>query len=117
MIRRPPRATQSRSSAASDVYKRQLGNCGRCDFGNIAGQSDQTLSGLRIGSNYISGPFSNGPSSGIGFQAAFVRTMAFPASGHHGQMPQLPGTVVTTLEQSALADNAAADSRSHEDAG
>src|SRR5450756_3260758 len=24
MIRRPPRATQSRSSAASDVYKRQL---------------------------------------------------------------------------------------------
>src|SRR5450756_2970968 len=25
MIRRPPRSTQSRSSAASDVYKRQLG--------------------------------------------------------------------------------------------
>ena len=24
MIRRPPRSTQSRSSAASDVYKRQL---------------------------------------------------------------------------------------------
>ena len=24
MIRRPPRATQSRSSAASDVYKRQV---------------------------------------------------------------------------------------------
>src|SRR5680860_1861523 len=30
MIRRPPRSTQSRSSAASDVYKRQeLGNLGR----------------------------------------------------------------------------------------
>ena len=28
MIRRPPRATQSRSSAASDVYKRQLVYCG-----------------------------------------------------------------------------------------
>src|SRR5450756_2011824 len=25
MIRRPPRSTQSRSSAASDVYKRQMG--------------------------------------------------------------------------------------------
>src|SRR5450756_1596640 len=28
MIRRPPRSTQSRSSAASDVYKRQLGDIG-----------------------------------------------------------------------------------------
>ena len=27
MIRRPPRSTQSRSSAASDVYKRQNYNC------------------------------------------------------------------------------------------
>eukprot|EP00657_Telonema_sp_P-1_P007928 TRINITY_DN28320_c0_g1_i2.p1 TRINITY_DN28320_c0_g1~~TRINITY_DN28320_c0_g1_i2.p1 ORF type:complete len:119 (-),score=58.02 TRINITY_DN28320_c0_g1_i2:98-454(-) len=27
MIRRPPRSTQSRSSAASDVYKRQPHNC------------------------------------------------------------------------------------------
>src|SRR5450756_3101022 len=26
MIRRPPRSTQSRSSAASDVYKRQISN-------------------------------------------------------------------------------------------
>src|SRR5680860_1630524 len=30
MIRRPPRSTQSRSSAASDVYKRQ-GLCGAAD--------------------------------------------------------------------------------------
>src|SRR5680860_595109 len=29
MIRRPPRSTQSRSSAASDVYKRQLFDCGK----------------------------------------------------------------------------------------
>ena len=28
MIRRPPISTQSRSSAASDVYKRQVGNIG-----------------------------------------------------------------------------------------
>ena len=27
MIRRPPRSTQSRSSAASDVYKRQIQAC------------------------------------------------------------------------------------------
>eukprot|EP01016_Furgasonia_blochmanni_P048439 TRINITY_DN720_c0_g1_i2.p2 TRINITY_DN720_c0_g1~~TRINITY_DN720_c0_g1_i2.p2 ORF type:complete len:117 (+),score=31.58 TRINITY_DN720_c0_g1_i2:29-379(+) len=27
MIRRPPRSTQSRSSAASDVYKRQISMC------------------------------------------------------------------------------------------
>src|SRR5450756_3180567 len=34
MIRRPPRSTQSRSSAASDVYKRQafeFGTIGICD--------------------------------------------------------------------------------------
>src|SRR5450756_2858455 len=31
MIRRPPRSTQSRSSAASDVYKRQSANLARFD--------------------------------------------------------------------------------------
>src|SRR5450756_2620676 len=33
MIRRPPRSTQSRSSAASDVYKRQLLACGQGHVG------------------------------------------------------------------------------------
>src|SRR5450756_3162487 len=33
MIRRPPRSTQSRSSAASDVYKRQPLNSGRDQLG------------------------------------------------------------------------------------
>src|SRR5680860_1141294 len=33
MIRRPPRSTQSRSSAASDVYKRQVGARLRVPFG------------------------------------------------------------------------------------
>src|SRR5450756_3059638 len=32
MIRRPPRSTQSRSSAASDVYKRQFLDCGDKPF-------------------------------------------------------------------------------------
>src|SRR5659263_779305 len=46
MIRRPPRSTQSRSSAASDVYKRQLldvcvdyvGRNGVADMREIAGR-------------------------------------------------------------------------------
>src|SRR5680860_1856262 len=40
MIRRPPRSTQSRSSAASDVYKRQANHCGpksRCRQGGLGG--------------------------------------------------------------------------------
>ena len=35
MIRRPPRSTQSRSSAASDVYKRQAGNIVKDGSNNI----------------------------------------------------------------------------------
>src|SRR5450756_2048751 len=35
MIRRPPRSTQSRSSAASDVYKRQLGDLARTTHGFV----------------------------------------------------------------------------------
>src|SRR5428012_14721 len=34
MIRRPPRSTQSRSSAASDVYKRQASDPGRTGADN-----------------------------------------------------------------------------------
>src|SRR5450756_3172641 len=34
MIRRPPRSTQSRSSAASDVYKRQLKRHGKAYYAN-----------------------------------------------------------------------------------
>src|SRR5450756_3115176 len=37
MIRRPPRSTQSRSSAASDVYKRQL--VGPVDQARVDGRS------------------------------------------------------------------------------
>src|SRR5665809_87388 len=35
MIRRPPRSTQSRSSAASDVYKRQLEDLAPCIHGDL----------------------------------------------------------------------------------
>ena len=36
MIRRPPRSTQSRSSAASDVYKRQKLGIRLVNLGNLA---------------------------------------------------------------------------------
>src|SRR5450756_1593751 len=39
MIRRPPRSTQSRSSAASDVYKRQLWLC-------LLGRGGQVVAGV-----------------------------------------------------------------------
>ena len=42
MIRRPPRSTQSRSSAASDVYKRQEGNV---FFENELGQKEELQPG------------------------------------------------------------------------
>src|SRR5450756_303682 len=40
MIRRPPRSTQSRSSAASDVYKRQLNGNFEAYIGNWSGRAD-----------------------------------------------------------------------------
>ena len=41
MIRRPPRSTQSRSSAASDVYKRQTQEAGH-EFMNIKFKDDHS---------------------------------------------------------------------------
>ena len=43
MIRRPPRSTQSRSSAASDVYKRQL-----LDKANLT-EKERKIVSLRFG--------------------------------------------------------------------
>src|SRR5428012_11286 len=40
MIRRPPRSTQSRSSAASDVYKRQPR---RCCYSRLPGRTEPTV--------------------------------------------------------------------------
>ena len=46
MIRRPPRSTLDRSSAASDVYKRQelngAGNIGFLAFDEVFGSQDET---------------------------------------------------------------------------
>ena len=44
MIRRPPRSTLDRSSAASDVYKRQ-----GLAFGNIAGLSNMMVGPVMLG--------------------------------------------------------------------
>eukprot|EP00657_Telonema_sp_P-1_P005514 TRINITY_DN22925_c0_g1_i1.p1 TRINITY_DN22925_c0_g1~~TRINITY_DN22925_c0_g1_i1.p1 ORF type:complete len:200 (-),score=71.87 TRINITY_DN22925_c0_g1_i1:102-701(-) len=58
MIRRPPRSTQSRSSAASDVYKRQLS-------GTIPHQTSalSALRSLRLGWTSLSGTIPDGFSS------------------------------------------------------
>ena len=48
MIRRPPRSTLDRSSAASDVYKRQLLNANRSDFVNC--ERDRSALRLKIAS-------------------------------------------------------------------
>ena len=42
MIRRPPRSTQSRSSAASDVYKRQVWHWGRSNWQGLRDALDKT---------------------------------------------------------------------------
>src|SRR5450756_661234 len=59
MIRRPPRSTQSRSSAASDVYKRQLKNSVKKhsadrDFKRLEWRIDQTKKELLAIANEIS---------------------------------------------------------------
>src|SRR5450756_2845388 len=46
MIRRPPRSTQSRSSAASDVYKRQPRGLGATRAGELGGLVEQ---GVQLG--------------------------------------------------------------------
>src|SRR5450756_3209870 len=43
MIRRPPRSTQSRSSAASDVYKRQVTICIHDDGGMANASVDTSI--------------------------------------------------------------------------
>src|SRR5450756_1240147 len=48
MIRRPPRSTQSRSSAASDVYKRQV-----VDNPNITGESNSVGKGQLLGTAIV----------------------------------------------------------------
>src|SRR5450756_3189614 len=48
MIRRPPRSTQSRSSAASDVYKRQLPGVGRKTANVVLGNAFRKNEGVVV---------------------------------------------------------------------
>ena len=48
MIRRPPRSTQSRSSAASDVYKRQKQDCATLPSAVRAIYGEQIVFGGKI---------------------------------------------------------------------
>src|SRR5665811_1954896 len=48
MIRLPPRSTRVRSSAASDVYKRQLGGDAVLDIVNRIGHVVRPVHGLRL---------------------------------------------------------------------
>src|SRR5450756_524335 len=67
MIRRPPRSTQSRSSAASDVYKRQT-----LSFFSNGFYGDPFYGGLSAGlCLFWYGPFDDGPgrrSGRLGFE-------------------------------------------------
>src|SRR5680860_1429253 len=52
MIRRPPRSTQSRSSAASDVYKRQVVNHGKYYNGSVNSETSGNGS-CRVGHGWV----------------------------------------------------------------
>ena len=52
MIRRPPRSTQSRSSAASDVYKRQDQNRAQAQLAKKAGVDLTTVKDIFIYGNH-----------------------------------------------------------------
>src|SRR5678810_785728 len=58
MIRRPPRSTLDRSSAASDVYKRQghtIAAPGVCIYSTWKGGGYNTISGTSMATPHVSG--------------------------------------------------------------
>ena len=84
MIRRPPRSTQSRSSAASDVYKRQtvdnaflnfksktISGWGYCVFGRVVEGMD-TVDAIESFPTGTSGMYSDVPVSPIVIRKAYV---------------------------------------------
>src|SRR5680860_1519977 len=74
MIRRPPRSTQSRSSAASDVYKRQ----------RLARARDQTRrTPAQPGSGHLSRPASSARRAASGSTTVITRTHSL----HPGSLP------------------------------
>src|SRR5450756_1676658 len=112
MIRRPPRSTQSRSSAASDVYKRQLQGslpgvtATSVDIDNRAGARTAVEHLIELGHRQI-GCITNAPlaytaaadrlsgyrdalaAAGIAFNADLIAEGAFDAASGHGAMTGL----------------------------
>src|SRR5450756_358981 len=81
MIRRPPRSTQSRSSAASDVYKRQLGYGGGA---LAAGEESDGQPGRRGGAG--------GQSADAGERSRL------PYAERAGELPHAEGAVIDLLQ-------------------
>eukprot|EP00657_Telonema_sp_P-1_P012430 TRINITY_DN89_c0_g1_i1.p1 TRINITY_DN89_c0_g1~~TRINITY_DN89_c0_g1_i1.p1 ORF type:complete len:102 (+),score=66.98 TRINITY_DN89_c0_g1_i1:89-394(+) len=75
MIRRPPRSTQSRSSAASDVYKRQIQDCG---FEHPSEVQSECIPQAILGMDVLCQA-----KSGMGKTAVFVLTTLQPVSYTH----------------------------------
>src|SRR5450756_2187352 len=104
MIRRPPRSTQSRSSAASDVYKRQgSGDLGPAHTVGPAGLARH----LRQ------------PAYGANPGLAPVRPTSVPAVLHHGAAadPASDRLLPLTVGHAQSADGAAAERGDGADAG
>src|SRR5450756_1075078 len=96
MIRRPPRSTQSRSSAASDVYKRQLGSRLGDGHGTACYTGKRDVEETRaVGEDAVKVPACEG-----GAQAIADEHVA--ATAELGDDPVLVGQV--TVGQSRLVD-------------
>src|SRR5450756_909821 len=82
MIRRPPRSTQSRSSAASDVYKRQFLILPICAIGRPTSGRARTCGKRRF-------PFAPRQASLVSFVGAGVPAVVFAAFAIPGPTPKL----------------------------
>src|SRR5664280_3825643 len=87
MIRRPPRSTLSSSSAASDVYKRQVGYaCGsRLAYAGVEASAELELPDSGVGSAGQSGVppiYTGGWKQGARRQDAGTTSPGFGAGGH-----------------------------------
>src|SRR5450756_2648636 len=70
MIRRPPRSTQSRSSAASDVYKRQA-YCTSCHAQQVAEWTNGVHNSIDVG-KVVKCEVCHGPAGGRDVEATYV---------------------------------------------
>src|SRR5450756_773247 len=105
MIRRPPRSTQSRSSAASDVYKRQaLANLAMLT-GNV-GRPSTGVNPLR-GQNNVQGACDVGglPEFYPGYQRVDDDEAARKFEGAWGrELPRKPGLTLMEMMEAAASD-------------